>query len=159
MATRTALHPAVAPTTGPSFTVASLGKLGDVDRYELSLPQFKRPVRGKVFLKAILGLTGMEVSVTKLPAGLAVPFLHRHRTHEELYLVVDGRGEMQVDGQVFPLSEGSAIRVAPAGVRSIRAAPDAELTFVCIQAKADSMTIEEMGRDGEKLDGSPNWPR
>ena len=32
-----------------------------------------------------LALTGCEVSVNELPAGAAVPFVHRHQENEELW--------------------------------------------------------------------------
>ncbi len=152
------LTPAVETASGRSFTVARLGRLGEVDRFELTLPQFKRSMRGKVFLKGILGLTGIEASVTKLPAGAAIPFLHRHRAHEELYLVLGGRGQMQVDGETFDVEEGTAVRVATGGARGIRAAADGELSYVCIQAREGSMADAEAADDGQRLEGKPVWP-
>ena len=47
-----------------------------------------------------LGLTGAEVSVNRLPAGAAVPFVHAHKQNEELYGVLEGRGELWIDGEV-----------------------------------------------------------
>ncbi len=146
--------PAIQPTTGSHHVRAELGALAELGRYELELS--RRPgtkVQGKVFVKRLLGLTGMEVSLTRLAPGQGLPFLHRHRTHEELYVVVGGRGEMQVDGERFPLREGAVVRVDAEGSRAVRAAPDEELRFLCIQAKAASMPDDEAGSDGFKVDG------
>ena len=44
-------------------------------------------------LHDVLGLTGAEVSVDVLPAGGAVPFVHAHKANEEIYGVLQGRGE------------------------------------------------------------------
>ncbi len=151
------IRPAIIRTSGASFTAAHLGPFAQVDRYELTVPQFKRAIRGKVFLKAALGLTGMEVSVTKLPAGAEIPFLHRHRAHEELYVFVGGRGQMQIDGETFSVEEGRVVRVAPGGARTIRAAADEELRYLCIQAREGSMPDQEAGSDGNLVEGRPRW--
>ena len=161
MSTRTTLTPVPVQAAGPSWSAAHLGGLAQVDRYASTLPQFPRALRGKVFLKALLGLTGMEVSVTKLPArpeGAAIPFLHRHRAHEELYLFTGGRGQMLVDGAVIDVEEGSVVRVAPGGARTVRALPDTELRYLCIQARQDSMPDAEAADDGERLAATPAWP-
>jgi mannose-6-phosphate isomerase-like protein (cupin superfamily) len=158
MGTGATITPPVTTSSGKSFTVAHLGRLGEVDRFEISLPTFKRPIRGKVFLKGILGLTGMEASITKLPAGAAVPFLHRHRAHEELYVFIGGRGQMQVDGETFDVEEGTVVRIATGGARAIRAAADEELRFLCIQAEQGSMPDAEAADDGERVDERPVWP-
>ncbi len=161
MTTRIALTPAPAQASGTSWSAAHLGRLAEIDRYALTLPQFPRPIRGKVFLKTLLGLTGMEVSVTKLPAlptGAAIPFLHRHRAHEELYVFTGGRGQMLVDGGVIDVEEGSVVRVAPGGARTVRAAPGEELHYLCIQARRDSMPDAEAADDGERLEAKPAWP-
>jgi len=154
----TVIAPAITTSSGASFTAARLGPLAQVDRYELTLPMFRRAITGKVFLKELLGLTGMEVSVTKLPAGAAIPFLHRHRAHEELYVFIGGRGQMQVDGETIEVEEGSVVRVATGGARTIRAAADEELRYLCIQAREGSMPDQEAGSDGERAEGTPRWP-
>ncbi len=161
MPTRTALTPAPPHATGSSWSAAHLGRLAEVDRYALTLPQFPKAIRGKVFLKPLLGLTGMEVSVTKLPAlpaGAAIPFLHRHRVHEELYVFTSGRGQMLVDGDAIDVEEGSVVRVAPDGARTVRAAPGEALHYLCIQARQDSVLEAEAADDGERLDERPAWP-
>jgi len=94
---------------------------------------------GKFFLGDKLGLTGCEVSLNRFPAGKGMPFVHAHRKNEELYIVLRGSGTFYVDGEEFPVQEGSIIRVAPAGERAWRAG-DEDLYFICIQAEADSLT-------------------
>jgi mannose-6-phosphate isomerase-like protein (cupin superfamily) len=158
MTSRTTLTPAVETKQGASFTAADLGKLAELGRFELTVPQIKRPIRGKVFLKPVLGLTGMEASVTTLPAGFAIPYTHRHRAHEELYVFTGGRGQMQVDGETFDVAEGSVVRVAPAGARTIRAAPDEALRYVCIQARAGSVPDLEAAEDGQVVSMQVAWP-
>lgn len=61
-----------------------------------------------------------------------------HKTHEEVYIILKGKGEYQVDGKNIPIQEGSVIRVAPAGKRTIRNNGTENLTMICIQYKAGS---------------------
>ncbi len=149
--------PGIEARSSASFTVADLGPFDRLRGYELKVPQLERAIRGKVFLKALLGLTGMEVSLTSLPQGAAIPYLHRHRTHEELYVFTAGHGQMQVDGETFEVAEGTAVRVAPGGARSVRADPGVELQYVCVQAREGS--IEDEGADDGQLVRCPvRWP-
>ncbi len=85
-----------------------------------------------------LGLTGSEVSVNNLPAGVAVPFVHNHKNNEEFYYVISGEGEIYVDGKVTHIKAGDAFKVAPKGHRAIRAL-DTGLRFICVQAKEGSL--------------------
>ena len=95
------------------------GKLGDLNEYELELsPEVKIP--GKVFGGALVGATGGDFSFQSFAPGTETGFLHTHKTHEELYFFLRGKGEFQVDGKVFPITEGSVVRVAPDGKRSVR---------------------------------------
>ena len=58
----------------------------------------------RVELHDSLNLTGAEVSISNLPAGAGVPFVHSHKQNEEIYAVLSGRGTMVVDGRrpLFP---------------------------------------------------------
>ena len=89
----------VSTRTGTNFTAIHTGALAQLDSYKLEVPALKRTVRGKLFIKELLGLTGMEISMNKLPAGVSVPFYHQHRENEETYVFLKGSGQMQVDGE------------------------------------------------------------
>ena len=101
-----------------NFTAINLGKLNELGDYLLELaPEIKIP--GKVFGGAALQATGSEFSFQLFQPGTETGFLHTHQTHEELYFFLSGNGEFQVDGQVFPVSEGSVVRVAPKDRKSV----------------------------------------
>ncbi|TWT77694.1 Cupin domain protein [Posidoniimonas polymericola] len=136
-------------------TVLNAGPWQDLHQHVFEHGPTKAP--GKLFVKEALGATGCEMSLNKLPAGAAYPFTHRHQQNEELYVVVSGSGEFYADGQLFPLSEGTVLRVAPAGVRSIKAGDEADLCFLCIQAAAGTLTGGTI-TDGEMVDASFAWP-
>ena len=113
-------------------------------------------VAGKVFLRETLSLSSMEVSLTALPPGASVPFLHAHHQNEELYVFISGEGEFQVDGEVFAIGAGSSVRVAPGGMRSWRAKGTEPLTCLVIQAKAGSLE-QATGEDGVLGENVPVW--
>lgn len=93
-------------------------------------------LQGKVFMGEELGLTGAEASLQRLAAGEDAPFLHSHKTHEEIYMIISGQGEFEVDGEKFAVGEGSVIRVSPAGVRALRNTGSEEMVMLCVQYEA-----------------------
>ena len=97
-------------------------------------------VEGKIFLGQELGMTGAEASLQRIAAGEDAPFLHSHKTHEELYVIISGKGEYEADGEKTAVSEGSIIRVAPAGVRALRNNSDKDLVMMCIQYESKPIT-------------------
>lgn len=127
---------------GAAYSAVSAGKLSELNEHLLVLaPEVQIP--GKVFLGSALKATGAELSFQSFPVGGATGFLHTHQTHEELYIFVKGCGEFQVDGEVFAIGEGSVVRVAPSGKRSVRNTGDEPLVMVCIQYKADTFSADD----------------
>ncbi len=141
-----------------NYSVANMGPWDKLDQYELEHPKLKRKVSGKTFLRDKLGLTSMELSLNKFPPGRAVPFLHRHRTHEELYLFVRGKGEIQIDGTTIPVTEGTCVRIAPDGARAVRNNSKEDLYYICIQAKDGSLAGATSIGDGLPVEGEVKWP-
>ena len=60
-----------------------------------------------------------------------MPWGHRHRVQEEVYVVVAGSGRAKLDDEVVELSAWDVLRVAPAVIRSFEAGPDG-LDVICI---------------------------
>lgn len=48
-----------------------------------------------------------------------------------------------MDGQIFPVAEGSVVRVAPAGLRSVRNNGNEPLVMLCVQYKGATFTAED----------------
>ncbi len=142
---------------GQNFTVAHIGQWTQLGNYTFKHPKLPGTYPGKLFLKNILKLTGMEVSLNKLPPGTQMPFHHKHQEHEELYLFIKGKGQFQIDGKVVDVGEGTAIRVAPDGVRIWRNNSSEDLYFVVIQAKAKSLSREDIS-DGMGVGNRVEWP-
>ena len=138
-----------------NFTAINLGKLNELGDYLLELaPEIKIP--GKVFGGAALQATGSEFSFQLFQPGTETGFLHTHQTNEELYFFLSGNGEFQVDGQVFPVSEGSVVRVAPKCKRSVRNNGIIPLIMLCIQYKAATFAQEDT-TDGNILNEPVRW--
>ena len=100
--------------------------------------------------------TGGEFSFQLFRPGTETGFLHTHKAHEELYFFLFGTGEFQVDGKVFPVAEGSVVRVAPAGRRSVRNNGTAPLAMLCVQYRADTFGADDAA-DGEILNEAVKW--
>lgn len=138
-----------------NFSAISVGKLNELSEYVLELgPDVKIP--GKVFGGASLQTTGAEFSFQSFAPGTETGFLHTHKNHEELYFFLSGKGEFQVDGKVFPVAEGSVVRVAPAGLRSVRNKGTDPLVMLCVQYKGATFTPED-AMDGVISDAKVVW--
>ena len=109
----------------------------------------------KAFFKDQMGFTGMEFSLNTIPAGKGNDFVHSHKQNEEMYLVLSGNGIFYVDGEEFPVQEGSVVRVVPQAERAI-AAGDEAIVYICVQATADSLTQYTM-TDGVIVDTKASW--
>lgn len=124
-----------------NFNVTELGSLDSVTR---------------VTLKDILGLTGAEVSVNRLPAGAEIPFAHSHKRNEEIYIFTSGKGWFWLDGILHPVKEGSCYRISPSSSRSIKADAESGLSYFCIQVDEGSL-VQSTREDGIISEKKPNW--
>lgn len=138
-----------------NVTAVDFGKLDSLGGFVLELsPEVKVP--GKVFGGALVGATGGDFSFQSFAPGTETGFLHTHKTHEELYFFLRGEGEFQVDGRVFPVTEGSVVRVAPDGRRSVRNNGTGPLVMLCVQYRGNTFTAED-ATDGVILNEKVSW--
>lgn len=142
---------------GKNFKAVSVGKVSEIIEHELPMgPDFI--LKGKVFVGQAVGATGSELSFQTLVPGQDSGFLHTHKTHEELYIILKGEGRYQVDNDIFPVSEGTIIRVAPNGKRALENTGRDNLTMLCIQYKADAFTeADSPMTDGVILQEELKW--
>ena len=111
---------------GAKYSHGSVGKIVDFE--------------GKVFVKDELKETSCEISFGSLAPGQAIPFFHSHKANEENYIILSGKGAFQVNDEVFPVAEGSIVRVATGCDRNIKnTSTESDLTYICIQAKENSL--------------------
>lgn len=62
---------------------------------------------------------------------------HRHRTQEEIYLVISGTLQFKLDDDVIDVPAGTVVRVAPEVVRSVWNDGPADVELVIASSKVD----------------------
>lgn len=139
---------------GKNFSAVDFGKLNELGDYVLSLGDIKIP--GKVFGGQVLGTKGSEFSFQIYAPGQEGGFYHTHKTHEELYFVLSGKGEYQVDGVNIPLQEGSVVRVSPEGKRTIHNKGNEPMVVLCVQYRETPFTQDD-ATDGVILKDQVKW--
>ena len=127
---------------GEKYSHGSIGNIADFE--------------GKIFIKDELKESSCEISFGTLAPGQAVPFFHSHKLNEENYIVLSGKGLFQVNDSVFPIEEGSVVRVAPAGKRSVRNNGREPLVILCVQYRAATFTPADAS-DGIILPEPVRW--
>ncbi len=86
-----------------------------------------------------LKLTGAEISINILPAGVSVPFVHSHKQNEEIYGIIEGKGKVTIDGESIDLKAGDWLRIAPPAKRQFFADGKSAIKYICIQVKENSL--------------------
>lgn len=139
-----------------NYTAINIGNLNNISSYSLIHPKLGTEIKGKLFVKESTKSTGTEISFTTIPPKSELGYFHRHNKDEETYIILKGAGFYQVDDDYFPIQEGSIIRVAPEGVRSLCNTSDEEMVYICIQTKENSLE-EHTSEDGVRIPCSPKW--
>ena len=73
------------------------------------------------FLRDQLGCENCGVTYSRLAPNFQLPFGHKHKRQEEIYLLVSGSAELKVGDDIVPLEPWTAVRVANDTMRSLRA--------------------------------------
>jgi len=141
---------------GKNYTAVNIGSLDSLSDHTLIHPKTGMEIKGKVFIKEPTQSTGTEISFQEIPPKTEIGYFHKHSQNEETYIVLKGSGYYQVDEDCFPISEGSVVRIAPAGIRSFCNKSDQPMVMIVIQAKENSL-IQHTADDGERIKGTPLW--
>ncbi len=105
------------------------------------------------FLTGPLAAEQVALTYRRMPAGSGGKgsYGHRHKSQEEIYLVLSGRVEFKLDDEVVDVGPLSAVRVAPQAVRSIwNEGPEEAVILIA------STTVEDVMSDVEKVEDF--WP-
>ena len=76
------------------------------------------------FPRRELGAERIGLAYYKVNPGARLEFGHRHRSMEEVYLVLSGAGTFRVDEETFEVAAHDAVRVEPQSWRGWEAGPD-----------------------------------
>ena len=88
-------------------------------------PRFGMPSELKAhFPKRELDCEIGAVGLERLAPGFRHPFGHRHKTQEELYVVVSGSGRLKLDDEIVDVRQWDVVRVPPQTMRNFEAGPD-----------------------------------
>ena len=83
-----------------------------------------------------LAAPGLGARLWRMRPGQANT-LHRHRTQAEMYVLLEGRGRMRVDGELLTLTPLSAVAVDPDSVRQIFNDTDADQLWLVVGVPAE----------------------
>lgn len=138
-------------TNMPPYSIHNIGKWD-----ELSAKKEHAP--GKIFLSELLNLTCMDISVNALKPGWLNPYLHNHKSHEELYVFIKGSGEMKLNDEMIQVREGDMVRVAPSAARGVRnpQSNSEELWFICVRAAKENFNPKDELQSG-RINGVEGW--
>ncbi len=140
---------------GKEFKVVDFGKFSGLGDFALPLGPGVE-LKGKAFGGQAVGANGSEFSFQVFEPGQEGGFYHTHKRHEELYFFLSGTGEYQVDGRNIPVSQGTVIRVSPAGKRAVRNNGTEPLVMLCVQYRGNAFTTEDAA-DADILQEEVKW--
>jgi len=93
-----------------------------------------------------LGARTLGARLWRLAPGQAST-RHRHPTQEELYVLLEGRGRLQVDGELLTLLPLDAVLVEPSSVRQPFNDTDAEQLWLVVGAPPEATNTLEMSEE------------
>lgn len=117
------------------FEVTSIGAM---DEWRAHVGGFTAATEreGRRVVDHDLNMQYIGVTVNALTPGEEAGYWHAHSEIEELYIFLDGEGEMALDDQIIQVKAGSAVRVGQGVKRTWRCTPDSptDLKWMCIRA-------------------------
>jgi len=90
------------------------------------------------FIGQALGAQKLSYNLTIITPGKQAFPLHNHRVNEEMFFVIEGRGELRLGGTRHPLRAGDVIACPPGGpetAHQIVNTSDAELKILAVSTK------------------------
>lgn len=117
-------------TSTQTYTIVQLDDVEDM------APKFGlEQVQEARFATKQLGLEQLGVLDLRMKPSQRPPFAHHHEQQEELYVVLEGSGTIQLDDVEHGITAGDAIRIAPSVSRALSSGREG-LRVLCIGAPA-----------------------
>lgn len=107
---------------------------------------------GTAHLTEPLGCEGMKANVRRLDPGQSIPY-HTEGAQEELFVPLDGPGDLRVAGTTHRLQAGDIVRVAPSTPRAARNEGDEPRRWFMVGAPPTGGPYE-WGPDADFVDWS-----
>ncbi|MBP7494577.1 MAG: cupin domain-containing protein [Spirochaetales bacterium] len=82
----------------------------------------------------INGTKNYAVNMVRLSAGAIVKPAHSHQTSEEIIYIIEGEGEVLIDGKVYAVRKGSVVVFPQKSIHMVRNAGNSELRIICFFA-------------------------
>ncbi len=121
------------------YSSADFGKFSQISEYIMENKDINLKCNSKLFLNKILGLTGVEISISTISKSEDYLGKHKHKENEEIYIILSGEGFILVNDKEIKVKEGSIVRVGTENTRAIKSTSET-MTYICIQAKENSLT-------------------
>ena len=103
----------------PAHTIVNLNDVEDMG------PKFGyAPNLQARFAGSVLGLEKSGLSFQRLAPNFRMPFGHKHKQQEEVYVVVRGSGRLKLDDEIVDVKELDVVRVPGEVMRAFEAGSD-----------------------------------
>ena len=109
------------------------------------------------FLRDDISLTSLGMGFVRLPIGKGYTFLHKHEAQEEIYIVLNGKGLIYLDGELVDLTPGDVVRVNPEVYRALKADDESELICLIVGALPVKGFPKNPKNNSLIDDGIPDW--
>ena len=76
------------------------------------------------FAREALELDNQGLTLFTLAPNFRIPFGHRHKEQEEVYVVLSGSGRVKLDDELADVRPWDVVRVAPGTFRGFAAGPE-----------------------------------
>ena len=76
------------------------------------------------FASGALGLENSGLSYQRFAPNYRLPFGHKHKAQEEVYVFVGGSGRMKLDDEVVDVKQWDVVRIQSPTMRGLEAGPD-----------------------------------
>ncbi|MFC1619605.1 cupin domain-containing protein [Candidatus Neomarinimicrobiota bacterium] len=87
-----------------------------------------------------------EVFVVILEPGQAPP-LHKHNDTEQIFYILEGKGDLIIEDKRYPVNPGDVVRIPPSTYHSIQASGDGDLRYLAIDCFITHQLAEEQTWD------------
>jgi uncharacterized cupin superfamily protein len=99
------------------------------------------------FASQALELEHAGLSYQRVAPGVRIPFGHRHRRQDEIYVVVEGSGRVKLEDEIVELNRWDAVRVSAETARGFEAGPEG----------ATILAFGAPGPDASDAEMLPGW--